>query len=259
MKYTFASHTDVGIRKSTNQDSFCIREAETDKGTVFFALLCDGMGGLAKGEVASATLIRVWSEWFEKDLPHILAGTGILEEIKASWTRLMVSENYRIGQYGIQHNFNLGSTLTGILVLEGGNYIIGHVGDTRFYRITDDGVTQLTDDQTLVAREVEAGRLTPEEAAVDPRRSILLQCIGASSSVTPSFYLGEVKAGENYMLCCDGFRHVVTEEEFFEALRPAANADEETMKEHLRSLVELNKQRRETDNISAVLIGVRGD
>ena len=61
------------------------------------------------------------------------------------------------------------------------------------------------------------------------------------------------------MLCCDGFRHVVTEEEFFEALRPAANADEETMKEHLRSLVELNKQRRETDNISAVLIGVRGD
>lgn len=256
MNFRFASHTDVGLRKSTNQDSFCIREAVTDKGTVFFALLCDGMGGLAKGEVASATLIRVWSGWFEKDLPHILAGEDVLHDVQDSWTRLMVSENYRIGQFGLQHNINLGSTFTGLLVLEDGSYIIGHVGDSRAYRITDDSMEQLTNDQTLVAREVEAGRLTPEEAAVDPRRSILLQCIGASASVTPEFYCGNVKPGEMYLLCCDGFRHLITKEEFITFLCPLANKTEEDMKEHLTNLVELNKERKETDNISAVLIGV---
>lgn len=256
MKFRFASHTDVGLRKSTNQDSFCIREAETDKGTVFFALLCDGMGGLAKGEVASATLIRVWSEWFEKDLPRILTCEDILKEVQDSWTRLMISENYRIGQFGLQQNINLGSTFTGMLVLENGDYIIGHVGDTRCYRILDDSIELLTEDQTLVAREVEAGRLTPEEAAVDPRRSILLQCIGASASVTPAFYYGSVLPGENYMLCCDGFRHLITKEEFIAFLCPSVNKTEEAMEEHIRELVEMNKQRKETDNISAVLIGV---
>ncbi|MBQ6105017.1 MAG: serine/threonine-protein phosphatase [Lachnospiraceae bacterium] len=256
MKYRFACHSDVGIRKSTNQDSLCIREAETDKGTVFFALLCDGMGGLAKGEVASATLIRVWSGWFTKDLPHILTEENILDAVQASWAHLMSSENYRIGQFGLQHNINMGSTFTGILVLEDGSYIIGHVGDSRAYRITDDSVEQLTKDQTLVAREVDAGRLSPEEAAVDPRRSILLQCIGASNTVTPEFSRGTVKEGENYLLCCDGFRHLVTKEEFLENLSPSDNPTEDVMKEHLVKLVELNKQRKETDNITAVLIGV---
>lgn len=256
MDYRIACHTDVGIRKSTNQDSYCIREAETDKGKILFALLCDGMGGLAKGEVASATLIRVWSEWFEKDLPHILAGESILEEIRSSWTRLMTGENYRIGQFGFQQNINLGSTFTGILVLEDGQYIIGHVGDTRAYRIKDDSIELLTEDQTLVAREVEAGRLSPEEAETDPRRSILLQCIGASATVTPSFYFGQVREGENYMLCCDGFRHLISAEEFKNSLCPSVNPTEELMREHLIQLVELNKERKETDNISAVLIGV---
>lgn len=256
MQYRFACHTDVGLRKSTNQDSFCIREAETDKGTVFFALLCDGMGGLAKGEVASATLIRVWSAWFERDLPHILMQEKILDAVQTSWTHLMISENYRIGQFGLQHNINMGSTFTGILVLEDGSYLIGHVGDSRAYRITNEKILQLTNDQTLVAREVEAGRLTPEEAAVDPRRSILLQCIGASATVNPEFIRGKVHEGENYLLCCDGFRHLITKEEFLETLCPAANPTEEEMKLNLQALVELNKQRKETDNISAVLFGV---
>lgn len=256
MSYKFASHTDVGIRKSTNQDSYCIREAETDKGTVLFALLCDGMGGLEKGEVASATLIRVWSDWFEKDLPHILTCDDILGEVKSSWTRLMTSENYRIGQFGVQHNINLGSTFTGLLILEDGRYIIGHVGDSRAYRITNDGVTLLTEDQTLVAREVAAGRMTAEDAERDPRRSILLQCIGASASVTPAFYFGEVSEGENYMLCCDGFRHLISNDEFFAYLCPETNPTEAYLQQHVEELVELNKERKESDNITAVCIGI---
>ena len=65
MEFLSAVHTDKGIKKNTNQDSVLIKEAVTDHGKVFFAAVCDGMGGLAKGEVASATLVRAFSDWFE--------------------------------------------------------------------------------------------------------------------------------------------------------------------------------------------------
>ena len=65
-------HSDVGIKKNTNQDSVLIKEAVTDYGEVFLAVVCDGMGGLAKGEVASAALIRAFSDWFENRFPLFL-------------------------------------------------------------------------------------------------------------------------------------------------------------------------------------------
>ena len=68
MKFNVAIHTDVGIRKETNQDSLCLKQAETDKGVILLAIICDGMGGLEKGEVASATVITAFSKWFETEL-----------------------------------------------------------------------------------------------------------------------------------------------------------------------------------------------
>ena len=65
MKYEIAVQTDIGIKKDTNQDSCCVKEAVTEKGNILFAVICDGMGGLAKGEVASATLVKTFSNWFE--------------------------------------------------------------------------------------------------------------------------------------------------------------------------------------------------
>ena len=67
MNYLTAVHTDVGIRKKTNQDSALVMEATTDKGNVLLTVVCDGMGGLAKGEVASAAVIDAFSKWFENN------------------------------------------------------------------------------------------------------------------------------------------------------------------------------------------------
>ena len=254
MEYKIALQTDVGIKKETNQDSCCIKEAVTDKGKVLMAVICDGMGGLAKGEVASATLIKTFSEWFETELPEILAKDKPLEEVQYRWDRIVKEQNQNIGAYGKSLKIQLGSTITAILVLENSQYIIVHVGDSRAYRITNTNIEALTEDQTVVAKEVKQGKLTPEQAENDPRRNVLLQCVGASRIVEPVFYYGTVQADECYMLCSDGFRHVIRSEEIHKAFAPENNADEEQMNGHITELIELNKFRHENDNITALLI-----
>lgn len=254
MNYYIASHSDVGIQKETNQDSCCAYIAETQKGKILFAVMCDGMGGLSKGEVASATLIRVFSEWFKSELPTLLSMQDPIEEIKYSWDRMIKVQNQNIAEYGKIHHLQLGSTITLFLCLEDGKYLIGHVGDSRAYKITEDKLEILTTDQTVVANEIRLGKLTPEQAKTDPRRNVLLQCVGASRIVEPDYINGEVKPNECYMLCSDGFRHVITEAEIHEAFKPSKNNDEATMKANIVELIELNKFRHENDNITSILI-----
>lgn len=254
MSFNVAMHTDVGIRKATNQDSIGYKEAQTDKGTILFAIICDGMGGLAKGELASATIIRAFSHWFENELPSQLSADNVLDEVSYCWDRLIKKLNQDIAEYGRENRIQLGSTVTAVLFLEDGTYLIAHVGDSRAYKITDNNIRILTEDQTVVAREVKMGRLTPEQAEKDPRRNVLLQCVGASRIVEPIFIRGQYCRGEAYMLCSDGFRHVVSPNEIFDAFAPKNNKDKETMKYNIVRMIELNKQRHETDNISAMLI-----
>lgn len=256
MNYKVALHTDVGIQKETNQDSCSIKVATTNKGDILFALMCDGMGGLSKGEVASASIIRAFSNWFSNELPIHLAQKNPIEDIKQRWDRIIKEQNQIIAAYGRSLHLQLGSTLTALLILENGNYIIGHVGDSRAYRITDDSIAAITEDQTVVARDVQQGRITAEEAEVDPRRNVLLQCVGASRIVEPAFYYGTAIQNECYMLCSDGFRHVVSAQEIQAAFAPSKNTDENTMKENIVGLVELNKSRNETDNITALLVKI---
>lgn len=254
MDFNIALHTDVGISKDTNQDSLCIKQAQTDKGNILLAVVCDGMGGLEKGEVASATIIKAFSTWFENELPLQLAQDNCVEEVRYRWDRIVKEQNQIIGEYGRNHHTQLGSTLTALLIFEDGKYLIGHVGDSRAYKVTDTSIETLTLDQTVVANDVRNGRLTQEEAERDPRRNVLLQCIGASRIVEPDFIEGVVQANECYMLCSDGFRHVISSAEINEAFAPSNNKDESAMKANIVKLIELNKEREETDNISAILI-----
>lgn len=254
MNYQIALHTDVGIKKDTNQDSLCVKQAETDKGTVLLAVVCDGMGGLEKGEVASATVINAFSNWFENELPVILSKNSYYEDTKYRWDRIIKEQNQNIGEYGRKNHIQLGTTISAMLVFEDGRYLIGHVGDSRIYKITDTEIETLTLDQTLMAQKVRNGTMTPEEAERDPRRNMLLQCVGASKTVEPDYIEGTVAQNECYMLCSDGFRHVVTEDEIKAAFAPSANMTEEAMKSNVVRLVELNKERNETDNISAILV-----
>ena len=246
--------TDVGIRKSTNQDSLCLKIADTSVGKVVLAVVCDGMGGLSKGEVASASVVHAFSDWFEKELPAHLA-KGDLDDIQYRWGRLMKEQNQRIAEYGRKTRVQLGTTLTALLLIDSQLMLIGHVGDSRVYRISHQ-LEILTEDQTVVGREIRRGTLTQEQAKKDPRRNVLLQCIGASKLVEPQFVSGKPVPGEVYLLCSDGFRHEITEDEIFQAFSSPSLIDEVVMEQQVKGMIELNKQRQEKDNITAVLIKI---
>ncbi|WP_462410827.1 PP2C family protein-serine/threonine phosphatase [Neobacillus sp. Marseille-QA0830] len=254
MEILTATYTDVGIRKATNQDSLCLKIAETSVGKVVLAVICDGMGGLSKGEVASASVIHAFSEWFDKELATQL-GKGDMDEIQYRWERMIKEQNQRIAEYGQRIKIQLGTTLTALLLIDTKFMLIGHVGDSRVYRICD-RLEVLTEDQTLVAWEVKRGSITQEQAQIDPRRNVLLQCIGASKLVEPQFITGRPVPGEVYMLCSDGFRHMITEDEMFDAFSPQTLINETVMEQKAKQLVELNKQRNETDNITVMLVKI---
>ena len=174
--------------------------------------------------------------------------------MQRSITDLLEQTNRRLNSYGRHTGIHLGTTVVAMIIANG-KYFIVNVGDSRAYRISDN-VTQITKDQTFVQREIDAGRMTAEQAKRDSRRSVLLQCVGASEEIRPDFYSGQVRSNENYLLCCDGFRHVISNEEFFEGLNPQAASQEQTMRANLQYFVDLNKYRRETDNISALLVHI---
>ena len=252
MNFLTAYHTDIGIKKKTNQDSLLIHQAQTGAGNVLLAVLCDGMGGLAKGEVASACMIRAFSDWFYQDLPLLLSAGLQPEALRVSWERLVGDVNHRITNYSIQNSVTMGTTCTALLIVNNVYYIM-NIGDSRAYLISEN-IYQLTKDQTYVQREMDAGRMTYEESLRDPQRNVLLQCIGASPEIVPDFFMGDVTINQCYMLCCDGFRHVIAPREFYQYLNPAVCNDAGIMQKNLVFLTELNKQRLENDNISAVLI-----
>lgn len=250
MRYTATADSDVGISKSTNQDSVLIKHASTDIGEVLMAIVCDGMGGLAKGELASATVIREFARWFDEDLPFELDNLD-MQVIGGKWSLMLKDLNLKILEYGTEHGTSLGTTFSGILFV-GNQYVIAHVGDTRVYQIGS-SLNQLTTDQTFVAREISRGTMTAEQAKTDKRRNLLLQCIGASKTVDPQVICGTVEKGA-YMLCSDGFRHEITDAEMYESLNPINFMNKNAMHSNARYLIEQVKSRNEKDNISVVLI-----
>ena len=252
MNFIVSATTDIGTTKSTNQDSLSVKVINTCKGKMVFAILCDGMGGLAKGEVASASVIRAFDNWVHSELPVLCMHEIEDSIIRSQWEKIIAEQNVNIKNYGAGQGVRLGTTAVVMLITQNRYYIM-NVGDSRAYELAQ-GIRQLTNDQTFVAREVAMGNMTEEQAKTDERRNVLLQCIGASDEVYPDMFFGEPENNAVYMLCSDGFRHEITAEEIYNAFQPNALCDENTMQQNSLYLIELNKQRKEKDNISVVLV-----
>jgi serine/threonine protein phosphatase PrpC len=258
MKFIISADTDIGISKNTNQDSICVQYAQTKLGHAVMALVCDGMGGLSKGELASATVVKAFKQWFVTEFPGVLRKSpeGLdWKQLSQRWEQIIKALNQKILEYAKDNHVEMGTTFTGILIVKD-EYMIVHVGDSRVYRINS-SLTQLTEDHTVVNREVQRGRISKAEAEDDPRRNVLLQCVGASATVTPDILFGTVGGACNYMLCSDGFRHEISEDEIYNELNPRISNDKEAMTRNLRGLIETVKLRHERDNVSAILIGAR--
>lgn len=252
MEFLISASTDVGIKRTVNQDSLFVRKLHTAIGKMVFAVLCDGMGGLKYGEFASTALIEAFSDWMYTSLPTLSQRQLEDHIIREQWSVVINAQNNRIRNFGIQNNCSVGSTVTALLLTEI-RYFILNIGDSRAYEIADQ-VVQLTHDHTVVANEVRLGNLTLEQAELAPGQNILTKCVGVETSVYPDMFFGDTKRNAVYMLCSDGFRHKISAEEMRGYLLPESYQSASAMKNQEEYLIELNKRRGEKDNISVITI-----
>lgn len=169
--------TDKGDVRSSNQDSFCARISSFGQETVALLAVCDGVGGLQAGELASTGAVRCFEDWFEQQLPQIMQSGLTDTMVFLSWHQILENLHNALCEYAERSAMQFGTTVSALLISSDRLYWV-QVGDSRIYLDDGAGTEQLTKDQTLAMREVEAGRLSPEAMQTDQRKNILLQCLG---------------------------------------------------------------------------------
>lgn len=191
--------TDRGLneRRPLNEDSFL-----ADGERLIFAV-ADGVGGAEAGEVASQTAIEVLDEAFR----HQLDGADIEDLMELAIQRA----NASIHQMAQDHaKFSMMATTIVALHLKGNTATIGHVGDSRLYRLTPEGeLVRETEDHSVVEEEVRAGRMTAQQAANHPSKNVISRALGAEESVEVDLKTIEVADGTEFLVCTDGItRHI---------------------------------------------------
>ena len=246
------SHTETGNVKKVNQDSILVRKAVAKGEEIVFAAVCDGMGGLKNGELASAEVTEALSGWFMSELPFIVSAGLTKKSLTKSLNTVILSQDEKIEYFSEKYG-DCGTTLAGVLLC-GGRFLTVNVGDSRVYKISEDGIDLLTHDQTVVQRMLDNGEIQPAEAENHKMRSVLLQCIGVEGDVVPVYTDGTYEEGDIFVICSDGFRHKISGEEIMEYFLPYEMKNEKTMKKAAKEAVDENMRRRERDNISVVVI-----
>lgn len=256
-------NSDKGRVKQVDQDACCFLEAQTIAGPAAMAIICDGVGGLSKGELASSTVVRRFADWFTLQFPKFLEYNAHDEELmdllRNVWDTLLQMSSENVYRYSVQNDITLGTTFTGMIAV-GGRYLIAHVGDCRAYEVSNEAALQLTHDQTLVAQQVAAGLLTPEEAEHHPKRNVIMQSVGTSESVEPEFIVGDYRPDATYVLCCDGFYNRLQKDELHVRFRPSGTISEAALQDVCDEMVAQVMERGEKDNVTVVsFIGVGSD
>jgi PPM family protein phosphatase len=230
-----ASHT--GKIRSSNQDSGSV-------GNHLF-IVADGMGGHAGGDVASALAIR--------HLTGLDRSYQTAEEAREELYRGIMDAGQALSQAVAEHPelTGMGTTLSG-MVRVGNQVVIAHIGDSRIYRLRDGLLEQITSDHTFVQRLVDSGRITPEEAAVHPRRSVLMRVLG-DVDVEPEVdtHILDTLDGDRWLLCSDGLSGYVSEREIAEILLATDDAEEACDK-----LIQASLSEGAPDNVTAIVVHV---
>lgn len=235
--------TDTGCSRPQNQDAYQIEQL--DKNTLL-CVICDGMGGAKSGNVASTLAVDVFTQ-----------------EIKNTWkadmdmdkTDQMLSNAIKLANFTIydqsrqfEEFTGMGTTLVALLI-QNKQATIVNVGDSRAYRITADGVQQLTTDHSLVQMMIQRGELTPEQAKSYPGKNLITRAIGTESMVKGDITHYRTKGGETFLLCTDGLSNIVDEQEMlFEVVH---GSNKESACERLLAIA---KNRGAPDNVTCVLV-----
>jgi len=229
--------SDVGLARSNNQDS-----GYAGRGLYVVA---DGMGGHAGGDVASALAI--------KGLAALDRSYDSAPEAENAIRRGFVEAQEAIADMVAEHPelAGMGTTVSALAIV-GDLAVIAHIGDSRIYRLRDNALEQMTSDHTFVQRLVETGRITPEEAAHHPRRSVLMRVLGDIDQVPEvDSEILETRPGDRWLLCSDGLSSYVTEVDIRRALQ-SKSSPEAAGTQLLRDALSAGAP----DNVTVVIVDV---
>jgi protein phosphatase len=230
MKY--AALTDLGKKRSLNEDGYIAN------GQIF--AVADGMGGHRAGEIASALALDALRFGLAKRTKSTVENR-LREAIKRA--------NQQVHNTAVREaaHRGMGTTLTVVLPVESTIYV-GHVGDSRLYRLRDGLLKQMTNDHSLVAQLVKSGHIKAEEAEVHPHRNVITRAIGSDREVEVDVFSDTMEPGDRYLLCSDGLTTMLNDNEISTVLR-----DKEDLEETCRELIDWANDRGGNDNITVVL------
>ena len=242
MQLAYAARTDIGMIRAGNEDNLFF---EADPYVGLF-IVADGMGGHAAGEVASEMAVQIVA----RELKGIrnLADQQTIDRVRRS----LKAANAAIFERTISEVDKQGmGTTVSALMLSGGQYLIGQVGDSRVYLLRDGALRQITKDHSYVQEQVDAGFLTPEQARYHPYSNVITRCVGASQDVEPDTYSGEVKTGDLFLVASDGLTGMVDDRRLQQLLLSRA-----TPGRLVDALISEANGRGGLDNITAIVVQV---
>ena len=239
--------TDVGRARDNNEDSVAVDPA------VGLAVLADGMGGYNAGEVASQML----TAFIKAELGRWLKETGgraSAGDVRRAMDICVDNANRAIFNAA---NTNpryagMGTTLVLAVFREDG-MLLGHVGDSRAYRLRGDQLTQITRDHSLLQEQIDAGLLTPEEAAFSSNRNLVTRAVGVEDAVMLELHQHEVQPGDLFLLCSDGLSDMLDDDALCQLL-----LSHPSLSEAAQALIDAANEMGGKDNIAIVLARAEG-
>lgn len=252
LRATFAGRTDVGRVRTRNEDTLVIDPEHA------LAVVADGMGGHPGGDVAS----RVAAEAAANSLrAHIGAGgataspgDNLDDAMGEAMVRCVLDAHRAVRSEGRNHPElrGMGTTLTALVVDPSrARWAVGHAGDSRAYLLRDGRLRQVSRDDTWVQAQVDAGRITSEEARHHPAAHVLRQCVGLDDPPEPRSYAGELEAGDRILLCSDGLSDMVEDEGILRILVDAPDPQDA-----VAALVDAALEEGGVDNVTVALAAV---
>lgn len=233
--------TDPGLRRSHNEDSVLLHNA----GGYF--LVADGVGGAAAGEVASALFAQAVAETFS------VTHNRSLEETLISVKESFLKANSRILAHIAATPAHSGMGCTAeLLALHDRGFVLGHIGDSRTYRLRQAAFTRLTTDHSLVQQQLDQGLIDWEQARKHPMKNVILRAVGVESELAVDIIQGQVLSGDVFLLCTDGLSDMIDDSQMQEILMTT-----EPLAEKVDMLVSLANSTGGRDNISVVLVEVQ--
>lgn len=239
IRLTFAGLTDVGLKRSANQDCYHL----SSDGSLF--VVADGMGGHVGGQEASRIATDTIRSYIEANKRISESSSELLEQaIFAANDAVLVDQGTH------PERSDMGTTVV-VLLVQDEQFWCAHVGDSRLYLLRESGFYQVTQDHTWVTRALRDGSLTLEQSHCHPWRHVLSQCVGREDLNPIETQSIEIEPGDLLLLCSDGLTEELSDDAIITCLQQAT-----TCEEQVRSLVEAAKAQGGRDNITAIAIHI---